>query len=161
MAELKSIEREKQSLGIVTKSNLGAVQAEILKTVRKSTHPLEKPKRSGRHKHQRLVRSNEEAEREEMQLVSQVQRLTVAMKKMKMLQKEQNSSSKEVAVIRSLYFREVFRRFEKIHDADPSSNEWAFDPRKTTFPSWLESQNDNDGLYYIFGKVCYPKKFIH
>ncbi|XPS70797.1 hypothetical protein M3J07_002999 [Ascochyta lentis] len=153
MAELKSIEKDKRSLGIVLEFKLDTVQAEIFKTVGKSTHPLERTRKSALHRSHRLTRSDEEAETEGIQLAYQVQRLVDAMKQLKILQKEQAASLKQVEVIRSLYFREIFRRFEKIHDADPSSNKWAFDPVKTTLPSWLKSQDENDELHYIFGKA--------
>ena len=181
MAELKATEKERKSLGIATKPALVLVQAEILQIVGKriDTRDVSRPKsfwgamsghgssvaarsrrkkaRTGLDDSETTVPevSDEEAEKEELQLASQVQQLTKAVIKLKTLQKQQEASLREIEVIRSLYFTDVFRRFEKIPEADARSNEWAFNPLKTTFSSWLESQDGGDGLYYIHGKVRY------
>lgn len=180
MAELRAVEKQKASLGIVTSSTLELVQAEILQIVSKKIHVREIAKerslwsilsRDGRRyeleedKENRVPKitaeirpvpkavTDEEAAEEEVQLATQVQQLTNALIKLKMLQREQDASLRQNQVIRSLYFTEVFRRFEKIHSADASSNEWVFDPLRTNFQTWLESQDQDDGLFYIFGKV--------
>lgn len=182
MAEMRAVEKQKASLGIVTSSTLDLVQAEILQIVGKKIHTreitkdkslwsilsrnerrydLEENKENKDTKMQAGIKktskavTDEEAAEEEVQLATQVQQLTNALIKLKMLQREQNASLREIEFIRTLYFTEVFRRFEKIHNADTSSNEWVFDPLKTTFQTWLSSQDDDDGLFYIFGKVCH------
>lgn len=184
MAELKSIEKQKASLGVVTSSTLDTVHTEIMEIVGKNACRYKSSKqrpsqtkttqqgsaasesvraskwngknvasRSTHVKNDDKDTSDEEAEKEEMQLATQVQLLTNSIVKLQMLQRGGASSLKQIEVVRSLYFKEVFRRFEKIVEADPDSNEWVFDSLKTTLPFWLESSQENDGLYYIFGKV--------
>lgn len=182
MAELRSVEKDKQNLGMVTRSTLNDVQNEILEIVKKQIHIRDKVKQKtlwgtfSSHKHfmnmardirisvphanksrESLHRDSldDEVEKEEIQLATQVQQLTNALIKLKVVQREQATSAREVEVVRSLHFTEVFRRFEKINKADASSNEWVFDPQQTTLSRWLESQDNADGLYYIFGKVSF------
>jgi hypothetical protein len=165
MAEMKAIDRQKQSLGIITRTTVDLAQAEITAILQESLHDGEMLKQKSfwsvitaigisPSKVRKEGTTDKEAEEEEMRLATRIQQLTNAVAKLEVIQKEQAPSLREIEVIRSLYFKEVFRRFEKIPVADTMSNEWIFDSQRTTFTSWLESSKANDGLYYIFGRVC-------
>lgn len=183
MAELKVIERQKLSLGIATRAIVDLAQVEITEILQSSlgeekvkkkpwwnvipglgstSNTTKKPEvrdrnnddeGSGHTDGDDSGATDKKAEEEEMRIATRIQQLTNAVVKLEVLQKEHASSLREIEVIRSLHFKEVFRRFEKIPVADTMSNEWIFDPQKTTFTTWLESQDENDGLYYIFGRV--------
>jgi len=57
---------------------------------------------------------------------------------------------RQSALIQSLYFPEIRRRWEQVPNADNLTNAWLFDRTKTTFLDWLES---GSGIYWITGKV--------
>lgn len=57
-------------------------------------------------------------------------------------------------VIKSLYFKEIHRRFAQVAIADKHSNDWIYDPRLTNFVAWLQSRSQKDNMFYIQGKVC-------
>ncbi|PSN61523.1 hypothetical protein BS50DRAFT_504460 [Corynespora cassiicola Philippines] len=97
--------------------------------------------------------NNGSVEDEEIQLATQIQRLIELMVKLSILQRDHDESLRQIKVVKSLYFKEVFRRFEKIPAADVLSNEWLFDPGQTNFLRWLKSCKKGDGLFYIFGKA--------
>lgn len=59
----------------------------------------------------------------------------------------------QVRVLESLYFTEITRRYDMIPNTDRRTNEWLYDSTKTSFTQWLESTEQNDGLFYIIGKV--------
>ncbi len=55
------------------------------------------------------------------------------------------------AVIKSLYFPEIRRRWDQVPQAEERTNAWLFDQNKTGFLKWLES---GSGIFWITGKVC-------
>lgn len=71
-----------------------------------------------------------------------------------MLQREHTLCAYQIAVLKSLHFPEMRRRWYQITQADQLSNEWIYDRQATTFISWLENDEPDDGLYYIVGRVC-------
>ena len=84
---------------------------------------------------------------------TQAARLTTLGLKFDVLLKEQASCTYQLDVLRSLHFREIRKRWYNIKEADRFSNEWMYDPRRTSFISWLESEAPGDGIFYITGKV--------
>ena len=54
------------------------------------------------------------------------------------------------AVIKSLHFPEIHRRWDQVPKADDLTNAWLFDPNRTGFQEWLES---GSGIFWITGKV--------
>jgi hypothetical protein len=79
--------------------------------------------------------------------------LTALRIKFEMLQREHTLCAYQIAVLKSLHFPDIRRRWYQITQADQLSNEWIYDRQATTFVSWLESDNTDDGLYYIAGRV--------
>jgi hypothetical protein len=101
-----------------------------------------------------LLLTKKEQQRNQVHINQQSAELTSLKAKVDALLKEYSDSSRTVRIVRSLYFQEVRRRFDQIPPADQLSNSWVYDPNMTTFGPWLESSADNDGLFYIWGKVC-------
>ncbi|KAL4876546.1 hypothetical protein BJY04DRAFT_210569 [Aspergillus karnatakaensis] len=83
----------------------------------------------------------------------QVAQLTSLKMKLEVLQREQSTCSRQIAVLKSLYFPELRRRWLQIRDADQRSDNWIFDPDKTSFVQWLENQGGDDNVFYITGKA--------
>jgi hypothetical protein len=76
------------------------------------------------------------------------------------LVKDHSDSLRYVRVIRSLYFREVRRRFDQISPTHLSSSEWIYDPALTSFTAWLEDKALENDTFYIWGKVGESRKKI-
>jgi hypothetical protein len=74
--------------------------------------------------------------------------------KLDVLQREQSTCARQIKVLESLYSPEIRRRWYQLRKADQRSNEWIYDAQRTSFVSWLESQTESDGLFYITGRVC-------
>ncbi|KAJ3572627.1 hypothetical protein NPX13_g4985 [Xylaria arbuscula] len=89
----------------------------------------------------------------EHQRVHQHQQLTNLKAHLDNLFREQTICAQHIKLLKSLYFPELRRRWRQIPEAETQTNEWIYDPQKTSFLSWLESQNDDDGLFYITGKA--------
>jgi hypothetical protein len=87
---------------------------------------------------------------------AQAARLTGLRIKFEMLQREQASCSFQIEILKSLHYPEIRRRWYQIREASNHSDRWIYDSQATTFVSWLESQQSDDGLYYISGKVSFP-----
>jgi hypothetical protein len=83
----------------------------------------------------------------------QVAQLSSLKMKLEVLQREQSTCSRQIAVLKSLYFPELRRRWHQIRDADQRSNNWIYDPGKTSFVQWLENQENDDNVFYITGRV--------
>ncbi|KAF1971755.1 hypothetical protein BU23DRAFT_581283 [Bimuria novae-zelandiae CBS 107.79] len=104
-----------------------------------------------RHRYQKVVEQNH---REILKLESaQAVRLTTLSMKFDVLLKEQVSCSYPLEVLRILHLPEIRKRWYSIETADQRSNEWIFDRQKTSFGSWLESEEPTDGIFYITGKA--------
>jgi len=84
---------------------------------------------------------------------AQAARLTSLSMKFEVLLKEQTSASYQIAVLKSLHFPEIRKRWYNIKAADQRSNEWIYERQRTSFVSWLESEAPNDAIFYITGKV--------
>lgn len=130
MLNLKAIQTSQQALGINHESKLDQIREEILALL------------------------NQKQQMDEMHIATQVAQLASLRTKLEILQKEHTTSSTYVRIIENLYFQEVRRRFDQIPVADRRSNEWIYNPSLTSFTPWLESSAQNDGVFYIFGKVC-------
>lgn len=85
---------------------------------------------------------------------SQHLQLTSLKKQFEILARERDICSRQIKLLENLYFPELRRRWRQISEAELHTNEWIYDPEKTTLLAWLESQKDGDGLFYITGKVC-------
>ncbi|KAL2842430.1 hypothetical protein BJX68DRAFT_278355 [Aspergillus pseudodeflectus] len=83
----------------------------------------------------------------------QVAQLSSLKMKLEVLQREQSTCSRQIAVLKSLYFPELRRRWHQIRDADQRSNNWIYDPGKTSFVQWLENQENDDNVFYITGRA--------
>ena len=90
----------------------------------------------------------------EMRAATQGAQLVSLKTKFEILQREQATCTRQVKILESLYFPELRRRWYQIRKSDQRSNEWIYDPQQTSFVSWLESENKDDGLFYITGRVC-------
>jgi hypothetical protein len=129
MSRLKELERSQQKLGMVIESNFDQIKASILKLTRR------------------------EEQRHLVQIADQGAQLVSLKAKVDALLKEHSESSRAVQVVRSLYFSEVRRRFDQIPTAEGQSNDWIYDKELTEFASWLEHATQDDGIFYIWGKV--------
>jgi hypothetical protein len=70
--------------------------------------------------------------------------------KLGVLQKQHTVRARQTAIIRSLHFEVLNKRWRDIPEADRSSNDWLFHPNATSFVSWLEHET---GIFLISGKV--------
>jgi hypothetical protein len=100
-----------------------------------------------------MLLNGQEQQKHEVQIAEQGAQLLSLKVKVDALLKEHFDSSKTIRVVRSLYFQEVRRRFDQIPDSDRRSNDWVYDSASTTFSRWLESNDTDDGMFYIWGKV--------
>ncbi|KAI4666946.1 uncharacterized protein J4E88_010367 [Alternaria novae-zelandiae] len=73
--------------------------------------------------------------------------------KLDALGKEHMACINQNAVIRSLYFPVLHRRWGQIPNADKTSNTWIFDASLTSFTAWLASADEDDGLFCITGRA--------
>jgi len=69
------------------------------------------------------------------------------------LGKEHLACTKQTALLKSLYFSALGKRWNLIPKADEASNTWIFDPSLTPFTVWLDSTDEDDGLFCITGRV--------
>ena len=65
-------------------------------------------------------------------------------------EEERTRRRERTALIKSLYFPEIRRRWGQIPEADAETNMWVFDRTRTNFESWLRSGN---GIFWFAGKV--------
>ncbi|CAG9976002.1 unnamed protein product [Clonostachys byssicola] len=86
---------------------------------------------------------------EEESLAKLVAEVTSLRTKVESLNKEAELCSKQARVIKSLYFTELHRRWDKIDDAAKNTNAWLFHSSEVSFSSWLES--DSRSMYCITG----------
>lgn len=68
------------------------------------------------------------------------------------LKKELDVCDTQAEVIKSLYFKEIKRRWSVIPEAEEKTNSWLFDRSKTNFASWAESK-EVSAIYCISGLV--------
>jgi hypothetical protein len=85
---------------------------------------------------------------------SQTAELTSLYSKLVALNREQARCTHQMSILKSLYFADLSRRWSRIVDAADASNEWMFDRQRIPFMMWLESSDEDDGLFYITGRVC-------
>tara|TARA_R110002003_G_scaffold911_3_gene21836 strand:+ start:1299 stop:1886 length:588 start_codon:yes stop_codon:yes gene_type:complete len=180
MSKLKAIQSSQEALGINHESKLFNIQKQIFDMMeekeKKEKHMQEETRRRKRAEEKRktasrddkmtskekVERAKKEKKAKEKQInedkdemiAYQIAQLASLKTKLEVLQKEHSMSVTYVQVIESLYFPEVRRRFAQIPWADQRSNQWIFSPDLTTFVPWLESTAPQDGIFYIFGKVC-------
>jgi len=88
----------------------------------------------------------------------QMAQLASLITKFDALGKEHTACTKQNALLKSLYFRELHKRWTKIRKADRASNTWIFDTSLTPFTVWLASTEEDDGLFCITGRV---KRSLH
>lgn len=84
---------------------------------------------------------------------SQAAQLASFKTKVDLLAKEHSNCARQIEVLQSLYLQVLRKRWTQIHKADEGSNDWIFDSKLTTFRVWLESEELQDCLFYITGKV--------
>ncbi|KAI4621947.1 hypothetical protein J4E80_004322 [Alternaria sp. BMP 0032] len=83
----------------------------------------------------------------------QMAQLASLITKFDALGKEHTACTKQNALLKSLYFRELHKRWTKIRKADRASNTWIFDTSLTPFTVWLASTEEDDGLFCITGRL--------
>jgi hypothetical protein len=84
---------------------------------------------------------------------TQMAQLASLKTKLDALGKEHMACINQAAIIKSLYFPVLRRRWSQIPKADKATNMWIFDPSLTSFTAWLGSTDEDDGLYCITGRV--------
>lgn len=131
MSKLREVELVRQELGVEQNTKLDALKAELA----------------------RLAKECQEKSREHQDC--QANLLESMITNLKILQQEHVTMVEQVRVLESLYFTEITRRYDMIPNADQRTNEWVHDPTKTSFTQWLESTDQDDGLFYIVGKVSF------
>ncbi|KAI0521935.1 hypothetical protein F5B22DRAFT_643516 [Xylaria bambusicola] len=101
-----------------------------------------------------LTNQNQEAQgHQQTQSYQQIAGLGDLKKSLEQFRKEQKLCAQQLEILKSLYFPELRRRWSQIPKAELRTNEWVYEPEKTSFLSWLESLEDGDGLFYITGKA--------
>jgi hypothetical protein len=128
-AKMDGIKKSQDALAINYDANLDEIRKEILSLVGQN-------------------RTDESA--------TQMAQLASLKTKLDALGKEHLACLKQNAVIRSLYFPVLRRRWSQIPHADRASNLWIFDASKIAFKTWLEDANNDDGLFCITGRVRIP-----
>lgn len=88
----------------------------------------------------------------QMDLSTHAAQLASLQTKLVNLEKELKICDERAAIIESLYFKEIKRRWALIPDAEQKTNDWLFDRAQTTFASWAESDNVS-AIYCISGLV--------
>ena len=129
MSKLREVEILRQELGVEQNTKLDSLKAELA----------------------HLAKECQEQSREHQEVQAVI--LESLITNLESLRQEHHTMVEQVSVLESLYFTEITRRFDMIPDADQRTNEWVYDPTKTSFTQWLESTEQNDGLFYIIGKV--------
>lgn len=136
MSKLREVELLRQELGVEQNTKLDALKAELASLASEC-------QARGREHHD-----------------CQTNILEKMITNLKILQQEHVTMVEQVRVLESLYFTEITRRYDMIPNADQRTNEWVYDPTKTSFTQWLESTEQDDGLFYIIGKVSIsPSKY--
>ncbi|KAI1362569.1 hypothetical protein F5Y08DRAFT_311690 [Xylaria arbuscula] len=100
-----------------------------------------------------LALTKQTQEANEYQQIHRRQQLANLKAHLENLFREQAMCAQRIKLLKSLYFPELRRRWHQIPEAEKQTNEWIYDPQKTLFLSWLESQKDGDALFYITGKA--------
>lgn len=121
-AELKALSQLQKDLGINYDTKLDDIRAEIV-----SIAKIHEPEAAAT----QLARLNECLGR---------------------FEEERTRRRERTALIKSLYFSEIRRRWGQIPEADAETNMWLFDRNKTNFGSWLRSGN---GIFWFACKVSY------
>ncbi|KAF2818920.1 hypothetical protein CC86DRAFT_388611 [Ophiobolus disseminans] len=129
MSSVREVQRSQNDLGIRHESQLNRILGDILD----------------------LTQAHDE--KIEVRIADQVAQLESLKTKLDVLMDDHKTSTRNVMVVRSLYFPEVRRRFEQILLRHQRSNEWIYDPASTDFDLWLESKVCNDSVFYIYGKA--------
>lgn len=117
--------------GIAQSSKLDSVRDEIMRLTSQNEHSREK------------------------QLETQTAVLISLITKLNFLRNEHLVALEQLETLKSLYFPEFRRRHDQIPIAEHRTNKWIHDPNKTAFAAWLGSSQQDDGLFYIFGKVSH------
>ncbi|KAJ4012547.1 hypothetical protein NW752_008246 [Fusarium irregulare] len=65
------------------------------------------------------------------------------------LEREEQKGSRQIELLKSLYFQELRQRWDNIDDAAGNTLSWLYDPSRTRFTTWLESESSD--IYYITG----------
>lgn len=92
------------------------------------------------------------AARNQMDLSIHGAQLASLQTKLVKLERELEFCDERATIIKSLYFREIKRRWSLIPEAEKKTNSWLFDRTQTTFASWAESENVS-AIYCISGLV--------
>ncbi|KAJ0416987.1 hypothetical protein BJY00DRAFT_217081 [Aspergillus carlsbadensis] len=129
MTKLVDIETSHKTMDVASESKLDLIRQDILRLTTQTQLDNDK--------------------REAIQ-VAQLASLRI---KLDVLQREQSACARQIAVLKSLYFPELRRRWHQIREADRRSNNWIYDSEKTSFVEWLEHQGQNDTVYYITGRA--------
>ncbi|KAI2631192.1 hypothetical protein GGS21DRAFT_168574 [Xylaria nigripes] len=153
MVKLAEIEASQRKMHIQNVSKLDVIRNEIL-SLAGQTQPYQQ------------TQSGQQAQPGSgMRAESQAERLISLKMQLDMLQREQSNCSLQIQVLESLYFPELRRRWYQIRNAAQRSNQWIYDPRQTSFVSWLESQRKGDCFFYITGRAGSGKstlmKFVY
>ncbi|KAG4269328.1 hypothetical protein FPRO04_12017 [Fusarium proliferatum] len=69
--------------------------------------------------------------------------------KIESLENERQTCEKQICILKSLYFHEIRKRWDKIDDAAARTLAWLHDPSKTSFLHWLSSETNE--IYSISG----------
>jgi 2-oxoglutarate dehydrogenase complex dehydrogenase (E1) component-like enzyme len=129
MSKLREVEILRQELGVEQNTKLDALKAELA----------------------HLAKECQEQSREHQEIQAVI--LESLITNLESLRREHVTMVEQVRVLESLYFTEITRRFDMIPDADQRTNEWVYNPTETNFTRWLQSTEQNDGLFYIVGKA--------
>ena len=125
---MKALGQLQRDLGITYDAKLDSIQYQIIRLV---------------------DQTDQAAQREEASRLAQLGRLKEVLAE---FEEERMLRRRQSAVIKSLYFPEIRRRWDQVPQADDHTDAWLFDPNKTGFLEWLESGN---GIFWITGKVSF------
>lgn len=130
MSKLRQLENSHREKGIKYESKLDAIREEVVRL------------------------SSQIQGKDETRGTTHDAQLTSLKTKLDAFEKERKTFYHQLKVIESLYFVVLPRRWSDIPYTHPTTNEWLFDPRLTSFVDWLESKNS---IYCITGKVSSRK----
>lgn len=131
MAQLTETQGTLKQMGIQHESSLDVIRDDILQLTREAQQNIK------------------------MQAMNHKAQLLSLKANLEKLRNEQLTCARHIAILRSLHFPEIRRRWYQIERADRRSNEWIFDPEETPFTPWLESLQRKDNLFYITGRVSF------
>lgn len=120
---LERIRKEHASFNIEQSLRFDAIQQEILAASRQTSHDFNELKGH----------------------------VTSLRTKIDSLENERQACDKQIKVLKSLYFHEIRKRWDKIDDAATRTLAWLHDPSKTSFLHWLTSETND--IYSINGLV--------